>query len=70
MRMHLQFQKYQTCSFEVPPYVWAPTINGNMGLDGDLVGSVKFSPNNAFNNLKSSSVIVVEAHKGNWFIMG
>jgi len=56
--------------FEVTPYVWAPGINGTMGLDSGLAKSADFSSSNVLSNLKSGGMISAEAHYGRWGVMG
>jgi len=56
--------------FEVTPYIWAPGINGTMGLDSGLAKSADFSSGNVLSNLKSGGMISAEAHYGKWGVMG
>lgn len=56
--------------FEVTPYLWLTGIKGTMSLDNGLARSADFSSSDVLSNLKSGGMIAVEAHKGNWGIMG
>ena len=56
--------------FEVTPYIWAPGINGTMGLDSGLARSADFSSSNVLSNLKTGGMIAAEAHYGKWGVMG
>ena len=56
--------------FEVTPYVWAPGINGTMGLDSGFAKSADFSSSSVLSNLKSGGMISAEAHYGRWGVMG
>lgn len=56
--------------FEVTPYLWAPAINGTLGLDSGLSKSADFTSSNIVSNLKSGGMISAEAHQGRWGVMG
>ena len=56
--------------FEVTPYLWAPAINGTMGLDNGLARSADFSSSNVLSNLKSGGMVSAETHYGKWGVMG
>lgn len=56
--------------FEVTPYVWAPGIQGTLGLDNGLAKSADFNSSDVLSNLKSGGMISAEAHNGRWGVMG
>jgi len=56
-------------SFELTPYLWAPSIGSTLNYKGQYVKTAELSANNVISNLKTGAMIAGEVHYGNWGIM-
>lgn len=56
-------------TFDVTPYVWAPTISSTLNYKGKYLNTADVSMNDIISNLKSGGMIAGEAHYGSWGIM-
>lgn len=58
-----------TWSFEVTPYLWAPSISSTLNYKGQYVKTADVSANNIISNLKTGAMLAGEVHYGNWGVM-
>lgn len=56
-------------SFELTPYLWAPSIGSTLNYKGQYVTTADVSTNNVISNLKTGAMISGEARYGNWGVM-
>lgn len=56
-------------SFEVTPYLWAPSIGSTLNYKGQYVKTADVSANNIISNLKTGAMLAGEAHYGKWGVM-
>ena len=58
-----------TWSFEVTPYLWAPSIGSTLNYKGKYITTADVSTNNIISNLKTGAMLAGEVHYGNWGVM-
>ncbi|QWD78734.1 hypothetical protein [Polynucleobacter sp. MWH-Svant-W18] len=56
-------------SFELTPYLWAPSINSTLNYKDKYLQTANLNTNNIIANLKSGAMIAGEIHYGNWGVM-
>ena len=55
-------------TFDVTPYVWAPTVSSTLNYKGKYLNTADVSMNDIISNLKSGGMIAGEARYGSWGI--
>jgi hypothetical protein len=57
-------------SFEVTPYLWAPSIGSTLNYKGKYITTADVSTNDIISNLKTGAMLAGEVRYGNWGVMG
>lgn len=56
--------------FSVTPYAWLSGMNSTLFVNNSAVGKADLSGSNVLSKVSAAAMLSVEAHKGNWGVMG